>query len=189
MIKLNPFKILLIVLFIAGLIYLILPGPTMISDIPALPNSLKSTEPGDTYQNPNNSAYFSNYFRKFVTGYYFNAFKSLSFGGLLPPIKLNHPPEEAFSYIRDQQTSTYLEEYLYPLRDSLFVNGYEPFNQNGKPFYKGITHILIGKTYYNTKTTLRIYHSQVISRVIVYILFWTILLAALKVWKKVLVES
>src|SRR5258708_3548859 len=137
-------RIVLIALFLVGLFYLLLPGPTKISDFPPLPGSLKSTEAGDTWQNPNNVAYFSKWWRSDVTAYYRKEYQKLNCPdtGLkiinpfcyLPPIRLNRPPEEAYQYIRDQQQSTYLEEFTYPLRDSIFVNGFEPFDKNGKPF-------------------------------------------------------
>ncbi len=178
-------KVSLSILFLVGLIYLLVPGPNSITQLPQLPNSLKSKEPGDTFQNPNNSAYFSKYYRSFVTSYYKSAFEKLNgFNNFLPSVKLNHPPEEAFQYIRDQQQSTYLEEFLYPFRDSLYVNGYEPYNQKGKPFYPGINRIIVNGKYFDTKTTLRLYHSKEQNRVIVYILMWVGILALLKLSKK-----
>lgn len=183
-------NLILLLLFLAGLIYLILPGPTSISGIPALPNSRKSTEPGDTYQNPNNAAYFSSHYRKFVTDFYKESFENLNvFGKFIPAIRLNHPPETAFQYIRDQQASTYLEEYLYPMRDSLFVNGYEPFDQMGRPFYKGITQIIVDGQYFDTKTTLRIYHSNLIYRVAVYTGIWILAIWLYTLWIRTIKEK
>lgn len=166
-------RILLVAVFLAGLWYLIYPGPSSISNFTLLPDSLKSDEPGDTIQNPNIAAYFSDSRRKFVTNYYKDSFSYLKIFGLtIPPIRLNHPPERAFDYIRDQQRSTYLEEYVYPLRDSLFVNGYEPFNEDGKPFDKVSLAIFIGDRYYQTKTTIRFYPSSPYVRVVVYSTLW-----------------
>jgi hypothetical protein len=120
-------RVFFVAIFILGLVYMIWPGPTGINDIPALPDSVKSSEPGDTTQVANVAAYFSNMRRKEVTDFYRHQFGYLKiFGVVIPPIKLNRPPEEAYTYIRDQQASTYLEEYAYPLRDSIFVNGFEP---------------------------------------------------------------
>jgi hypothetical protein len=98
------FKKILSAVFLIGLIYLVWPGPNSISNIPPLPDSLKSDEPGDTTQNKDISAYFSNHRRKAVTDFYAENFAYMNILGIkIPPIKMNHPPEEAFTYIRDQQ--------------------------------------------------------------------------------------
>lgn len=172
-------RVILFVLFLAGLVYLILPGPTRIEDFPPLPNSVKSDEPGDTYQNPNIAAYFSNEWRKEATGFYLKEFQALHCEKLfgifpnpicyIPPIRLNHPPELAFEYIRDQQLTTYLEEYLYPMRESIFVNGYEPYDKSGRPFDGKSQPLTANGVEYPTKTTLRYYPSNTFSRVFVYI--------------------
>jgi hypothetical protein len=163
----------LLVIFCLGLVYILWPGPSSIEDIPALPQSVKSTEPGDTTQVANVAAYFSNMRRKDVTNFYHQKFSYLNIFGIpIPPIKLNRPPEEAYTYIRDQQASTYLEEYVYPLRDSIYVNGFEPFNEIGKPYKLGATDIQIDGVFYDTKTTIRYYGSAVVWRLIVYIGIW-----------------
>lgn len=173
------------IIFILGLVYILAPGPQSINDIPPLPGSLKSEEPGDTYQNPNISAYFSNYRRKFVTKYYRDEFGSLNFWGLkIPPIRLNHPPEEAFRYIRDQERTKYLEQYFYPLRDAIFVNGYEPSDENGKKFDSISVPIYINGYYFTSKTTLRYYHSPLLVRLAVYFISWIFLLILIKLFKK-----
>jgi hypothetical protein len=166
-------RVFFVAIFILGLVYMIWPGPTGINDIPALPDSVKSSEPGDTTQVANVAAYFSNMRRKEVTDFYRHQFGYLKiFGVVIPPIKLNRPPEEAYTYIRDQQASTYLEEYAYPLRDSIFVNGFEPFNEQGKPYKLGATDIQIDGVFYDTKTTLRYYGSSLIWRLILYFGIW-----------------
>jgi hypothetical protein len=175
-------RIILGVIFFLGLIYLILPGPTRIEDFPPLPNSVKSTEPGDTYQHPNIAAYFSDLWRGDVTGYYYSSFNHLYcekiFGILpnpicyIPPIRLNHPPEQSFTYIRDQQLTTYLEEYLYPMRESFFVNGYEPYDMQGVQFDFRSQPLVVNGREYPTKTTIRFYPSNPLYRVLVYIGIW-----------------
>ncbi len=173
--------------FIFGLIYILAPGPQSIDDIPQLPGSLKSEEPGDTYQNPNIAAYFSNYRRKYVTDYYRNEFGSLNFWGLkIPPIRLNHPPEEAFQYIRDQERTKYLEQYFYPLRDALYVNGYEPFDENGKKFDSISVPIYINGYYFTSKATLRYYHAPLFWRLMIYITGWISALFLIKLFGKTL---
>lgn len=166
-------KVIILSIFLLGLTYLLLPGPKSINDIPPLPESLKSKEPGDTTQTPNIAAYFADLRRKEVIEYYKLKFSYLSFFGFkIPPIRLNHPPEEAYNYIRDQQASTYLEQFSYPLRDSIYINGYEPFDEKGKIYKRGATTIYIEGNYYDSKTTLRYYGSAIFMRAILYIGIW-----------------
>lgn len=185
-------KVLLYTLFLIGLVYLVLPGPGSINNIPQIPNSLKSDEPGDTSQVPNIAAYFSLEKRDSVTKFYYESFSYLNiFGFKIPPIKFNHPVENAKVSVRDQIKSTYLEEYLYPFRDSLFVNGFD------QDVWNKLNHIqsdgnnetiIIGDGVYNSKTTLRYHPSSAVSRVIVYAGSWVLGFALLKVflkaWKK-----
>src|SRR5260221_6948618 len=94
------------IIFLLGLLYLILPGPDTIYEFPKLPDSLKSQLAGDTVQNPNIAAYFSDFDRDFVTKFYLQNYKEIyckkTFFGFpnplcfVQPIKLNHPPEQAF---------------------------------------------------------------------------------------------
>ena len=183
-------KLIFIVIFLIGLVYLLWPGPTHTSDFPALPDSLKSDEPGDTFQNPNNAAYFSNLRRKQVIEFYKNEFAYLNiFGIKIPPLRSNHPPEEAFTYIRDQQPSTYLEQYSYPLRDSLFINGFEPFDETGKPYRGDAVDIFINGSFYETKTSIRYYGSSTVSRVAVYLLIWVSVILLFKLTKKAVLKK
>lgn len=149
-------------------VYLLAPSATSIENFAALPNSLKSTLSGDTIQVPNVSAYYSNNYRNFVTQFYYDSLKSnswLPFG----PVKINHPPEFAYQYIKDQTQSTFLEEYTYPLRDSLFVNGLEPFEEDGRARYWGATQFAQDGQAFDNKTTLRYYPSPLWARVVVWI--------------------
>lgn len=146
---------------------MLVPGPESIQSFPPLPNSTKSTLSGDTWQIPNVAAYFSDNFRKFATNYYKQSLQNQT---MLPfaPLVLNYPPEFAFVAIKDQTHSTYLEEYVYPLRYSLFVNGLEPFLENGRPRWKGAFPFDIGDQMYSTKVTLRYYPSSVWVRIVVW---------------------
>lgn len=150
------------------LIYLLIPGPSLIRDFPPLPNSAKSNLEGDTIQIPNISAYFSDNYRSFTTNFYKNNYETQVLMPL-PSIRLNYPPEFAYTAVMDQTRSTYLEEYVYPLRDSLYVNGYEPFYENGKPkFWGSIKADEESGRYYN-KATLRYYPSSYFVRLIVWL--------------------
>lgn len=186
-------KNILIIIFSLGLIYLLLPGPSTIDDFPAIPNSVKSEEPGDTVQNPNISAYYSYLTRDDTTEFYKDFYENSSIlGKFLPSIRLNHPPEYAFQYVRDQQQSTFLEEYSYPLRESLFVNGYEPKIENKirnreANFYGNTIHIN-GK-FYNSKTTLRFYPTNIIARILIYLGVWVASYFLIKIYIKAFKEN
>ncbi len=180
----NKFKVnfrenwLLLVIFLFGLIYVVLPGPDSIYDIPALPYSLKSIQEGDTFQNKNIAAYYTNFRRAFLTFYYKSYFEKQLIPGLpIPTITLNHPPELAGVYVRDQQESTFLEEYTRPLRESLFVSGYEPLVENfirRRQADKLGNNIIYKGDLYASKTTLRYYPSNSFLRVLVYVGIWAL---------------
>lgn len=160
-------KYFFIIFSIILLVYMIWPGPSAINNFNPLPSSIKSQLEGDTIQIPNVSAYFSNNYREFVVPFYSSNYqKQTNF--LLPPLRLNHPPEYSWTAIKTNTDSTYIEELVYPLRDSLYVNGFEPFYSDGKPkFWGSATFDINGQSWY-TKTTLRFYPSPLIIRVIVW---------------------
>jgi hypothetical protein len=151
-------------------LYLIWPfEPKKISDFAPLPQSTKSELTGDTIEVPNVAAYFSDNYRDFATKYYRNQFQFMT-KFPFPPLTLNHPPEYAFNYIKDQTLSTYLEEYVYPFRGSLFVNGLEPFDQKSKDQrYPGAARFSAGGMLYETKVTLRYYPTKVFDRILVWL--------------------
>lgn len=117
-----PLVLLATFTYIFGLIYLSLPAPELVP----LPNSLRSTEPGDTWQNPDQSAYYTDLDREQALSHYQSTF-ALNFAGYkLPSYLLNYPPEESSTYVREQLLTYYLEEINHPLRESLFVAGWNP---------------------------------------------------------------
>lgn len=176
--------------FVLGLIYLVLPGPSKIEDFTPIPDSTRSNLDGDTWQNPNIVAYFSDFRRVDITQFYRQQLgDKYFFGKFIPPIRLNHPPEAAYTYIRDQQESTFLEEYIYPFRESLYVNGYEPEVENRmfkKPSNFVGNHVWYEEVPFNSKATLRFYPSNPISRVIIYLGIWAVTITLFKLYRKVL---
>ncbi len=107
-------KILFVVAGIAFLIYLALPEPpfpTGLWDFQA------STEPADK-ETPLRRGYYTNLTRGQLMDHYTKEF--------VWGVRLNYPPEEAQTLVRDQTKSSFLEEVVHPMRESLFVNGYEP---------------------------------------------------------------
>lgn len=167
---------------------MLLPGPNSIDDFPPLPDSTKSNLSGDTWQVPNVAAYFSNQMRGFVIPYYYQMYKNLNTLPV-PPMRLNYPPEFAFTAIKDQTHSTYLEEFLYPLKGSLFINGYEPFTQDGQPKFRGAARLDYEGKIYGTKTTLKLYPAPFWVKIVI----WAgIVLSLYWLWKlgrKVFYES
>ncbi len=150
------------------LIYMLWPGPNHISQFPPLPSSEKSTLEGDTIQIPNVAAYFSDNFREFVLSFYSTSYKNLT-KLPFPPLKLNHPPEYSWIAIKRHTDSTYIEELIYPLRDSLYVNGFEPLYSDGMPKWWGASKFEVGGQQYFTKTTLRFYPSPIWARFVVWL--------------------
>ena len=155
-----------ILLSILFLLYMIAPGPGKISDFEALPSSTKSNLEGDTIQIPNVAAYFSNNYRDFIIPFYIRNYIEKTFLPF-PPLRLNHPPEYSWTAIKKHTDSTYLEELVYPLRDSLYINGYEPFYPDGTPKFWGSTTFDANGQQWFTKTTLRFYPSPLWARILV----------------------
>jgi len=102
------------------------------------PDALVSKEPADI-EYEYRKAYFTDYTREQVIEHYQT---QISF---LPTIRLNYPPEEAQTIIRDQTRSSYLEELTHPMRTSIYINGFQPrvekdeININGEHFEQKIT--------------------------------------------------
>jgi len=102
--------------FVLFLMYLFEPSPSF---PPPPPDSLQSNEPADT-ESDYRRAYFTDYTREQVIMHYKAHF------GRLVVLRLNYPPEDAVTLIRDQTRSYYLEELVHPMRESLFINGFVP---------------------------------------------------------------
>lgn len=160
-------KKIFIIFSILLLIYMLWPGPSKISQFKPLPNSAKSTLSGDTIQIPNVSAYFSNNFRDFVIPFYLQNYQQNSLF-LFPPLRLNHPPEYSWEVIKKHTETTYLEELTYPLRDSLYVNGYEIFRPDGTPVFYSVPKLEEAGQEWATKVTLRLYTSNIIVKILVW---------------------
>ncbi len=157
--------------FIFGLfllLYLLWPMPSSVSKFSQLPASVKSDLAGDTYQIPNVVAYFSNNYRDEVMLFYKSDFRRLvrNFFG---PITINHPPEFSWDVIKKHTDTTYLEELVYPLKGSLYVNGFEPFYSDGEGKFWGATKFGAGGSEWYTKVTMRYFPSSTLARVIVWL--------------------
>jgi hypothetical protein len=136
--------------------YLILPSP----DFPSPPpGSLQSQEPADT-ETIYRRSYFTNLSRGEVIAYYIDKFR-ISPGVSFPllQIRLNRPPEEAATLVRDQTRSSWLEELVHPGREYLYINGFYPT--------KPTEQININNVHYENKITLRMVPSHPITRLAV----------------------
>ncbi len=174
-------------IFVLGIVYLVLPYPSSINSFPGLPYSTKSDLDGDTWQHPNISAYFSQLTRDEVTAFYRQQLQSQFWvGKIISPLTQNRPPEEAYQYIRDQQQSTFLEEYVYPFKGALFVNGYEPIVENGGSIDFVSDHIEFKNQYYISKTTLRFYPTSRKYSIAIYLGIWLALFGLYKMGRIIL---
>jgi len=174
----------LILNFVFGL-YLFWPSKIVdVNSFVPFPNSTLSKLSGDTVQMPNLVGLFSNRYRAYVTKYYKDEFQRLNRMPVLPMV-INHPPEDAFAFIKDQTHSTYLEEYVFPFRGSLFVNGLEPFDGVTKaPRYAAAS--LFGQDLvdYETKVVIRYYPIAWWKRFLVLLMFNGVVAIIFKSWQE-----
>lgn len=115
-------KLLVILFFVFSVllfVYVSLPSPNFPKPPP---DSFQSNEPADS-ETSLRRAYFTNLTREEVINHYKKEFNK-GFNIYTP--RLNYPPEESKTIIRDQTRSTFLEEIVHPLRESLYINGFEP---------------------------------------------------------------
>jgi len=145
-------KIFFLLLLPFTVYYLLLPSPKF-PDPPE--RSLRSIEPGDL-ETPFRRAYYTNYSRSEIINYYSQKF-------FLPgQILFNHPPEDAFNLIRDQTKSSWMQEFVHPWRESLYVNGFYPTKPTEQIYLNGV--------HYLNKITLHYFPSFPAARLTVLLL-------------------
>jgi hypothetical protein len=168
-------KTVYIICSIIFLIYLALPNPKF-PDPPV--DSLKSNEPADT-ETPLRRAYFTNFDRSQVMQNYSGDFEKPLIADIsIPSYRLNYPPEEAQTIIRDQTRSTYLEEVVHPFRESVYINGFEPKSAKDT--------IFIDNREWLQKITVRYVPSSMLARLVVGIGIITIIPAIYIQWRNCL---
>lgn len=141
--------------------YLVLPTPKLID----LPNSVKSNLPGDTTQLKNVTGYYTNLSRTEVMNFY------LSFYTNPFLIRLNHPPEKAKEIFRDTMQSYYIEEFIIPFKESLFVNGFEwEKDVFTKPEKRIQNKLIYNNITYPSKINTKIITTTVPNRIIIFLL-------------------
>jgi hypothetical protein len=144
---------------ILAVFYLISPLPVL----PDLPNSTKSTLPGDTVQISNVASYFTNMSRTEVINFY-----KAYYSGLFR-INLNHPPERAKDIFIDTMQSYYLEEFVLPFKESLYINGFDWKNDVfTKQEARSENRIIYNGIEYQVKVTLRRFPTSIPSRLIAF---------------------
>lgn len=153
----KTFFLLFFLFNLLAILYLVSPTP----QLKDLTNAARSDEPGDTIQLKNVSAYYTNQSRTEIINFY-----KANYSGPFRII-LNHPPEKAKTIIRDTTQSYYFEEFVLPLKESLFVNGYEWENDVFTKPEKRIQNKLIFKgKEYKTKVTLKTFPTSPLSRLL-----------------------
>ncbi len=148
-------KIIASVIFLitTTLLFYILPKSPDFPKPPA--DSVQSKEPADS-ESPFRRAYFTNLNREEVVNHYL---KEFNYGFNVYTPRLNYPPEESATIIRDQTRSTYLEEIVHPFRESIYINGFEPKSEKDT--------IIIDKVKWNQKIIVRYVPSPVWVRIVV----------------------
>jgi len=148
-----------IYIFLGGvfLFYLALPSPKF----PLAPSdSMQSAESGDSEELNVRRAYFTDFTREEVMSHYLEAFNNNQIVNLrFISYRLNYPPEEAFSRVRDQTRSTFLEEIVHPFRENIYVNGFEPIYAKDEIWYGGRR--------FRQKITVKVVRSNIIVREII----------------------
>ncbi len=175
-----------LVLYVFGVYYLTRPLP----GVPDLANSARSDEPGDTWQNPDQKAFYTNRDnRQDILGELQNKF-SLSGLAKFLSYRLNYRPEEAQELVRDQLKSYYLEEVVHPLRESLFINVLDPAKS---PLIDDVDRaqqrMYLHGQFYPIKVTMRPVYSSLASRLLVWTLIFPAALAVYLSLKKSFSEN
>ena len=125
------------------------------------PGAVQSKEPADT-ETPLRRAYFTDQTRAQVLEWYGSQFKHSTFHNIpLPTFLLNYPPEDAQTIIRDQTRSTFLQEFVHPFRETLFINGYEPAPTDNE------NRIVIDGVHYRQKIIVRYIPNSVLVRILI----------------------
>jgi len=176
--KISLFVFLVFNLF--ALAYLLSPTPTLKN----LPNAVKSNLPGDTTQLKNVSGYFGNLSRTEVINFY-----KANYNGLFR-IQLNHPPERAKDIIVDTIPSYYLEEFVLPFKESLFINGYEWQNDVfTKPEKRIKNKLVYNNIEYQTKITTKVITTSIPQRLITLAAIELAIISIILIYKSLLTKK
>ncbi len=161
-------KIVFVVFSALFIVYLLFPAP----EFPNPPsNSVQSKEPADT-ETPLRRSYFTDSTREEVVQNYLSQFSR----EFIPTLRLNYPPEDAQTLVRDQTRSTFLEELVHPFRESIYINGFEPKSDKDA--------ILINGVHWRQKITVKYIPSSALVRVLIAIPTLILMWVVLREWGK-----
>lgn len=156
-----------LVVYVLGFFYLLIPLPKF----PSLPKGgLESNEPADT-ESPYRKAYFTNLTRNEIMNHYDKEFRGLI------SFRLDQRREDAYSVIRDQTPSSYLEEIIQPGKGSLYINVYVPDKPTDQINRNGI--------HYLNKVTIHYMPSHMVSRITAWLLLGGVGFLMLKEYAKI----
>ncbi len=176
----KTFLIFLIFFNVLALIYLLTPVPKL----PDLENSVKSDLPGDTIQIKNVSGFFTNLSRDQVISFYKKNYQGLF------RINLNHPPEKAKDIIVKTIPSYYLEEFVLPFKESLYINGFEwEKDVFTKPEKRIKNKIYYQDQEYSAKITIRRFPVPIFNRLFTFFITEISIIFAFFVYKKVISKN
>ena len=168
------------------LVYLLLPSPR----IQPLPNSLKSQEPGDTWQVAGAAGYYTDMKRADVLNFYQQTFSLFFLNFPFLGYRLNNPPEYAKQVIRNEITVSYFEEIVHPFRETLMVSGFEPsVYYKDRPSKIAQTAIFVGDENYFSKVTIRYLPTPIWKRLLLFVFFLFSLGGLILIWKRILKSS
>lgn len=158
-----------------ALIYLLTPAPKL----PDLPFSVRSDLPGDTIQIPNIAAYYTNLSRTQVINFYQSRYQGLF------RIHLIHPPEKAKEVIRNTIQSYYLEEFVLPYKESLFINGFEwEKDVFTKPEKRIKNKLVYQDQEYSAKITLRTFPTPIWQRLLAFYFTQATIITAIYLYRR-----
>lgn len=166
-------KLIFFAVFLALSGYLLLPTPSFPQHPPFF---LVSHEPADL-ETPLRRGYYTDTPREEIMNHYKNALCCITVFGFnlkMPTLRLNYPPEEAKVLIRDLTKSTFLEELVHPLRESVFINGFEPKDDKDNITFQGKK--------YRQKVTVRYVPSSPLLRVLIPLIALGALFIILREW-------
>ncbi|HEY5601306.1 MAG TPA: hypothetical protein VIK81_04455 [Patescibacteria group bacterium] len=181
----------LIIVYLLAVFYLLLPTPK----ISGLPNSFQSIEPGDTVEIPGVSAYYTDILRDDVLNYYKKQIKTTPFLNLpLPFVLLNHPIQygRLGGYFSDQLKTTYIQEYVHPLRGQLLINGFgakDSFALKAIQTPATFDYFFINNQKWESKVTIKYVDSNPIVRVVIFSLTFAGFIFVYKLFKRIKNET
>ncbi len=164
----------LLIFNIIAIFYLAYPLPV----VEDLYNSVRSKEPGDTTQLTNVSGFYTNMTRTEVMNFYKARFTSPFL------IRINHPPEKSREIYKDTMQSYYLEEFIIPFKQSLYVNGFEWENDVfTKPEKRIANKLLYENKEYKAKITTRTFTAPLASSIFTFLFIEFVLIFGFKTYK------